>query len=203
MAAIPPGADGSASPRWSNAVRCTVSERSGDAAGRGGGERAGSGRCHRVPHRPELQGDQIVQLVASVGSCRQTQPPPRGDLAYGVLERRRWNVVAFIDDHQPVGRGQLGQIVSPRQGLQHRHIDRAPHLGSTSAELTDGHAEVLLHTRPPLVSQRPAVDEDQRRGRVVGDRRARDDGLPSAGRSDEHSELVIDEGGDRRCLLVT
>jgi hypothetical protein len=51
-----------------------------------------------VPDWANLQGDQVVKLVASVGGGRQAEPAPGRDLLDRVLERRRRDVVAFVGD---------------------------------------------------------------------------------------------------------
>jgi hypothetical protein len=69
--------------------------------------------------------------------------------------------MALVDHHQPVGGGQLGQVVAARQGLEHCHVDASAHLRATAAELARGHPEVLLQARPPLVGQRLAIDQHE------------------------------------------
>src|SRR5260370_39476208 len=49
-----------------------------------------------VAGRADLEGDQVVELVAPVGGSGQPEPAPGRDLLDGVLERRSRDVVAFV-----------------------------------------------------------------------------------------------------------
>lgn len=67
--------------------------------------------------RAELQGNEVVKLVASVGSGGKTEPAAGRDLADGVLERRGGNVVALIDHDQSVSGGEFWEVLASRQRL--------------------------------------------------------------------------------------
>ena len=110
--------------------------------------------------------------------------------------------MALVDHHEPVPRGQRGHVVAPRQGLQHRHVHRAAHLHPAAAELARSHPEMLLQARPPLIGQRLAIDQNKRRGRMMGDHGARDHRLPRAGRCDQDPQLMIRESRERRSLVI-
>lgn len=84
-------------------------------------------RAHGVPDRAQLQGDQIVELIAPVGGRGQPQPPPSRHLPHRVLERSSRNVMALVHYDEAVARGQLRKVVTPRQGLQRHDIDGAAH----------------------------------------------------------------------------
>jgi hypothetical protein len=43
--------------------------------------------CDGVPDRPDLESDQVIELVAAVGSGGQAKPAPGRDLLDRVLER--------------------------------------------------------------------------------------------------------------------
>jgi hypothetical protein len=58
-----------------------------------------------VPDRPDLHGDQVVELVAPVRGGGQPEPAARRDLLDRVLEGCGWNVVALVGDDQPVSGG--------------------------------------------------------------------------------------------------
>ena len=76
-----------------------------------------------VPDRAELQRDEVVELVAAVGGGGQAEPAAGGDLADGVLEGGGRDVVALVDDDQPVAGGQLRDVVGAGQGLQGGDVD--------------------------------------------------------------------------------
>src|SRR6266545_6247895 len=60
-----------------------------------------------VSYRAELQRDQIVELVATIGGRGETKPAASGDLLDGVLEGGGGNVVALVHDDQPVATGEI------------------------------------------------------------------------------------------------
>jgi hypothetical protein len=66
-----------------------------------------------VPDRAQLQRDQIIELVAPVRSRGQPEPPPGRDLADGVLERHRREVMTLVYHDEAVSGGQGRQIVAP------------------------------------------------------------------------------------------
>ena len=155
-----------------------------------------------MPDRAQLQRDQIVELVATVRGCGQPEPPPGGNLAHGVLERRGGEVMALVDHDEAVSSGQLRQIIAPRQGLQRHHVDRAAQLRAAAAQLARGDAEVLGQPRPPLIGEGLAVDQHQRRGVVPGDQRTGDHGLARPGGRDQHPMVMFGEVGDGVGLVI-
>jgi hypothetical protein len=54
--------------------------------------------------------------------------------------------VALVDDDEPVGRRQFGDVVSTGEGLQHGNINYSTGLGSTVAELTGLNAKELTES---------------------------------------------------------
>ena len=167
-----------------------------------GGERARLRGAHGVPDRAQLQRDQIVELVATVRGCGQPEPPPGGDLAHGVLERRGRDVMALVDHDEAVPGGQLRQIIAPRQGLQRHHVNRAAQLRAPATQLARGDAEVLGQPRPPLIGEGLAVDQHQRRGVVPGDQRTGNHGLARPRGRDQHPMVMFGEVGDGVGLVI-
>ncbi len=121
-----------------------------------------AGTCDGVPDRPGLHGDQVVELVAPVRRGGQPEPAACRDLLDRVLERGSWNMVAFIGDDEPVTGRQRGAIVSAGKGLQGDDVDGPAELCAAAAKLPCFHAEELTDAATPLVSQRLAVNQDQR-----------------------------------------
>jgi hypothetical protein len=67
--------------------------------------------------------------------CGQPEPAPGWDLLDGMLERRCWDVVAFVRDHQPVPGGEGWDVFAAGQGLQGDDVDDSFDLRAASAEL--------------------------------------------------------------------
>jgi len=65
----------------------------------------------------------------SAAPCPGSSPGARPKCSPGrnmprhVLDRRGRNVVTFIDDGEPVRRGDLGDVVATSQGREHRNVD--------------------------------------------------------------------------------
>ena len=74
-------------------------------------------------------------IRSSVGGGGQAEPAPGWDLLDRVLERRRWDVVAFVGDYQPVPGRELGDVVTAGAGLQGDDIDDTADLRTAAAEL--------------------------------------------------------------------
>jgi hypothetical protein len=106
--------------------------------------------------------NQIIELIAPVGSGGQAEPSPGGDLLYGVLERGSRYVVALVDDDEPVARRQLRDVVATGEGLEHGNINYSMSLGTAAAELAGLDAEELNDASAPLVSQSLTIDQNQR-----------------------------------------
>ncbi len=55
-----------------------------------------------MPGRTDLEGDQVVEFVAPVGSGGEAEPAPGRDLLDGVLKCCGWEVVALVGDYEAV-----------------------------------------------------------------------------------------------------
>ena len=115
MAAMPPGTDGSASPRV-DVAGVVQGEDPFDDAGCRAREGAGCGSAHGVADGAELEGNEVVESVAAVRGGGQAEPAPSRDVPDGVLERRGGDVVALVDDDQAVAGGERGQVVAAGRG---------------------------------------------------------------------------------------
>ena len=102
--------------------------------------------------------DEVVELVAPVRGGGQAEPAADRDLLDGLLEGCCRNVVALVGDGQPVGGGEVGDVVPPRERLQGQDVDRPAELRPAAAELPGLDAEELGDPCPPLVGERFAVD---------------------------------------------
>jgi hypothetical protein len=71
-----------------------------------------------VPDRAQLEGYQVVELIAAVRGGGESEPAAGRDLLDGVLERGGGDVVALVDDDQPVAAGELLDVGLAGQGLQ-------------------------------------------------------------------------------------
>lgn len=69
------------------------------------------------------------------------------------------------------------------------------------ADLVVGEAEVFAESVASLGQEWFAVDQDQRGLAVVGDDGAGGHGFPGPGPCDDHGEIVVDDGIDRRLLV--
>ena len=99
------------------------------------------------------------------------------DITNGPLERHRRHVVALVDDDQAVAGGELGEVVTLCEALDHRHVHDPGRLVATTADLTDVFGveiEVGDEAVLPLLDKRFAVDDDQGRDAVAGDQGAAD-----------------------------
>ena len=152
-------------------------------------------RGDSVPGRSDLPRDEVVELVAPVRSGGKAEPAARRDLPDGVLERCGRDVVAFVGNHQAVTCSQLADISPPGERLQRDDIDDPAELGPAAAELAGLDAEELADTGPPLVGQRLAVDQDERRCGMFRDQRAGDDRLARPWRRDQDTLLMIGQVG--------
>src|SRR6266516_1174903 len=146
-----------------------------------------------VPGGSNLEGYEVVQLVAPVGGGSQAEPPPDRDLPDGMLERGCWHVVAFVGDYQPVPTREGHNVGAAGQGLQGDDVDGAFDLLSAAAKLSRLDPEMLMDTGPPLVGQRLAVHQHKGRSAVGGDDSASDYRLACPRRGNEHSEVMAGE----------
>ncbi len=98
-----------------------------------------------------MQRDQVVELVAAVGRCGQSQPASGGDLRDGVRERCRWHVVAFVHDDEAVRLGPRSRVVISGQGLQGGDVQDAGGLGPATTALSGLDAKEFSQTGAPLL----------------------------------------------------
>jgi hypothetical protein len=115
-----------------------------------------------VPDGPDLQSDQVIELVTAVGSGGQAEPAAGRDLLDRVLERCCRDVVALVGNDQAVPSGERRDVVASRQGLQGDHVDDAADLRPAAAELSRRYAEEFADAGPPLVGQCLAIYQDKR-----------------------------------------
>jgi len=163
-------------------------------------EGVAGGGADRVSHGSELGVDELIELVAAVGGCGQPEPVPRGDALDGAGVGRGGQVVALIDDDQPVLGGPAG-VHAPAQLLEQSNIYDAGGLGPPAAELTGRDAQVLLDPCPPLLGQDLVVDQHQGRQAPGGDQCAGHDGLAGARWCLQDAEVMTAEDGDSGLLL--
>src|SRR5260370_20631736 len=126
-----------------------------------------------------------------------------------MLERRRRDVVALVSDYQAIPAGERDDVFAARQRLQHGDVDDPANRRPAPAELPGRDPEQLADLRSPLVGQRLAVDQHERRGGVAGDDGTRDHCLTGTWRGDQYAEvntgqrisccaLLTAEGGGER-----
>lgn len=75
----------------------------------------------RVVDRTALHCDDRVMAVPPLRGCRETCDVARGDPAHQPFERHRWDVVAFVDEHEPVA-GEV-DVFAAYDRLDHRDVD--------------------------------------------------------------------------------
>ncbi len=112
-----------------------------------------------VADRTQLEGDQVIELVAAVRGGGEPEPAAGRDLLDGVLERRSGDVVALVHDDQPIAAGELLDVGLAGQCLQHRDIDHPTGFAATAAELAGRDTQQVADAGPPLVGQGLAVDK--------------------------------------------
>jgi hypothetical protein len=98
--------------------------------------------------------------------------------------------MALVGDDQPVGRGQGGDVIAARQGLEGDDVDSAARLRPAAAELPGLDVEELRDPCPPLVGQGLAVDQHERGDLAGGDDRAGHHGLPGSRRGNKHAQVM-------------
>lgn len=111
--------------------------------------------------------------------------------------------MARVDDDMAILGNDVVDLVIPEKALDHRHVDP-----SRSLLLPAAHLPYRLGISPqeqrklraPLIEQRPAVDEDQRRQLPSRCHVGADHGLPEARRGNQHTEIVFQHLGGRRLL---
>jgi IclR family KDG regulon transcriptional repressor len=109
------------------------------ATERGGRKRPRLGWRHRVPNRPDLLADQVVELVAPIRRGGQAEPPLRADLPHG---RRLHDIGAQVYEPRP---GRLHELLTPIMTSLYEASRETVHLGV----LLDGEVALLgrLHGR--------------------------------------------------------
>jgi hypothetical protein len=112
-------------------------------------------------------------------------------------------VVAFVDHDGAVALEQSLRVVEAAQALDHGEVNHAGRPVSAAADLSDllrRQAERLDQLAPPLVQQRLAVHQHQRRQVSGGDDGTPHDGLARPGRCHQHTVVVAEHGVHGRCL---
>ena len=102
-----------------------------------GGEGVACGPGDGVPDRPDLQPDEVIELVATVAGRGQSEPAPGRDLGDRERERSCGHVVALVDDDKAVVLGPRGHVVVSSEGLEGCDVEHAGGLGPAAAALSD------------------------------------------------------------------
>jgi len=80
-------------------------------------------RCRTGPQYMVISPSSPSRRYGVAVSPNQTGAP---NLADHALEGNGRDVVAFVDDHEPISRGQFADVLPARQRLHHRDIDDGP-----------------------------------------------------------------------------
>jgi hypothetical protein len=105
--------------------------------------------------------NQVVKLVAAIRGGGQTKPAARRDLTHCMLECCRRDVVALVDNDQPITGSQHSKVVSTGKCLQGGDIDDAPSLASSASSLAGLDTKQILDPSAPLIGEGLAIDEYQ------------------------------------------
>ena len=111
--------------------------------------------------------------------------------------------MALVDHDQAIAAEERFEVVDGLEALNHREVDGSGEFAPSAADLADlfrGESEQRLELCSPLLEERLAVGEDERRKPPRGDHGARDHGLARSRRSDEDT-IVVREHGCQGCLL--
>ena len=149
-----------------------------------GGEGVACGPGDGVPDRPDLQPDEVIELVATVAGRGQSEPAPGRDLGDRERERSCGHVVALVDDDKAVVLGPRGHVVVSSEGLEGCDVEHAGGLGPAAAALSDLDPEQLTQTRSSLVGQclaEPPAPRGRDRGRPCALPAAPESRWPSSG----------------------
>ena len=92
---------------------------------------------HGVANGPELHVKNAFKAVAPAGSGGQAQPPAVGSPTHAALEGHRRQVVALVDDDEPVTLEHISDILASRQRLKGDEVDYAATPRTPGAELAD------------------------------------------------------------------
>jgi hypothetical protein len=131
--------------------------------------------------------------ISSAGYRCQTDKEAGACGREDALKGHRRDVVTFIDDNVAIVGDPRVNLAFPDEALNHRDIDdsRCPVLSATdSADLDRVRIEEERELVDPLLEERASMDENERAHFPRGDDGGPHDRLSSAGRSDEHTELV-------------
>lgn len=151
--------------------------------------------------RSELVVDQALKPVAALGCGCEAKPMFGRYSVEDVEEDAGGDVVAFVDNHETVAGREVFDVFPAGEGGQQRDIDDAAGFGSPAADLSALDSEVLLQSVAPLVGERFAVDQNERRSGAGCDRGAGDYRLARSRRCDEHTGVLINELSCGRGLL--
>jgi hypothetical protein len=130
------------------------------------GRARGGGQCDLVASGAAVHGDDGLEPVTPVGGGREPDPAACRDLLDARLEGDGRDVVAFVDDHQPIAGGARYEIAAVGEALGHGQVDNRGLAVAAAAELPDlvgREAEMLLEARTPLLQQGLAVHDHQGR----------------------------------------
>ena len=151
---------------------------------------------HRVAGGPELRVEDAFEAVTAAGGSRQADPTAVGGGADAALEGHGRQVVAFVDDDQPVAVEDLGSVVPPGQGLEGDEVDDPAAAGPSGTELADLapiQAEQVAEALAPLLGEGPGVHQHEGRSGEAGDQGAGHDGLARARGRHEDPKVVAGE----------
>ena len=119
------------------------------------GEQHCSVVAHRVSRGSELHAEDAFEAVTPAGGGGETDEAAVGCRTDAALEGHRRQVVAFVDDDQPVAVEILG-VVAASQSLEGDEVDDPAAAGSSGAELADLaplQAEQVAEALAPLLGE--------------------------------------------------
>jgi hypothetical protein len=141
----------------------------------------------------------VEDLMVAVPPLRgrgQADDIPCPDRREEPLERYGRDVVALVDDDVSVLADELVHGFSTDEALHHRDVDSAvrfPDVPADPPDLRGVQTEMQRELLDPLVEERLPMDEDEGRTGASRHEPGTDHRLPSAGRRDEDSGLVLEE----------
>ena len=150
-------------------------------------------RVDRMAHRTALHEQDRVVSVAAVRRRAQPDDVAGGSRAHHPLKRKRWDVMALVDQHVAVLPDAVIDLAAAHQALDHRDVESSVESRTSAAERADlrrVESEEACELRDPLIYQRLAMDEHQRTAGASGDEPCTDDRLPAAGRRHEDPGVV-------------
>jgi hypothetical protein len=102
--------------------------------------------------------------------------------------------MTLVDHNLAICAQLVGEIGPAGESLQGGDVDDTGELGAAAAELPWLGAEQVVDLTTPLVGERLAVHQYERGDGAAGDDGASHHGLPGAGRSDQQTQLVSEQG---------